>query len=250
MQFFKCILISLVLTTSCFAGTRTPTKSDQKYLDYGADGFECVVPITGSCSCGKNHTFHASAVVIREHWFLTAAHVVKDTSEVKIKIKDKLVSLTKVFVHKDFEKSQLGFDDIALGYCEEKIELNFYPELYKNKDEENKIVSICGYGMHGTFSTGAITSDGLKRAGSNRIARCEKNVLVCTLNDLNTELEFMIASGDSGGGLFIGNKLAGINTFVMADDGKPNSDYGDECAHTRVSLYIDWINKIIEENDQ
>ena len=29
----------------------------------------------------------------------------------------------------------------------------------------------------------------------------------------------------------------------MAVDGKPNSNYGDESSHTRISLYAQWIKK-------
>jgi hypothetical protein len=254
MQFLKCILFLVILNNSVLAGTTLPSKPDQAYLDYAKKGFECVVPISGLYSSEedkeKNHKFQASAVVISPHYFLTAAHVVKDAQQIEIKIKDKIIKSNKVFINENYENDKFGFHDIAIGYCEEKIEIDFYPELYKEKDEENKIVSICGYGIHGNFSTGAVKSDGLKRAGSNKIARCERNVLVCVLNDQNTELEFLISTGDSGGGLFIGNKLAGINTFVMTDDGRPNSDYGDECAHTRISLYTDWIEKILKENEQ
>jgi hypothetical protein len=47
--------------------------------------------------------------------------------------------------------------------------------------------------------------------------------------------------------LFIENKLAGINSFVAADDGKPNSNYGDESGHTRMSLYYNWILEQMKE---
>jgi hypothetical protein len=57
----------------------------------------------------------------------------------------------------------------------------------------------------------------------------------------------MIAQGDSGGGLFIGNKLAGINSFLMASDKQPDGTYGDESAFTRVSLYADWVESEIEK---
>ena len=71
-----------------------------------------------------------------------------------------------------------------------------------------------------------------------------------------TELEFLISPGDSGGGLFIDQKLAGIHSYVYATDGKSDSDYGDVGCSTRVSDYIEWIDKtkqlmkIILEKDE
>jgi hypothetical protein len=56
-----------------------------------------------------------------------------------------------------------------------------------------------------------------------------------------TSLEFLIASGDSGGGLFIDGKLAGINSCIMAVNGSPKSDYRTESGHTRISINLDWI---------
>ena len=60
-------------------------------------------------------------------------------------------------------------------------------------------------------------------------------------------MEFLIASGDSGGGMFINGKLAGINSFVTAADGTTNSDYGDECCHTRISIFAKWIKDHIDD---
>jgi secreted trypsin-like serine protease len=54
-------------------------------------------------------------------------------------------------------------------------------------------------------------------------------------------LEFLIASGDSGGGLFIDNKLAGIHSCVMTVGKNPQSKYGEESGHTRISNFIEWI---------
>ncbi len=48
--------------------------------------------------------------------------------------------------------------------------------------------------------------------------------------------------------MFIGNKLAGINSFLMAVDKKPDGTYGDESAFTRVSLYSDWIESEIAKH--
>ena len=105
-----------------------------------------------------------------------------------------------------------------------------------------------GYGITGNFNTGAKVSDGKKRAGSNVIDYIEKHILVCSASKPGnriTELEFLISNGDSGGGLFIDQKLAGINSGIMCSDKKLDSSYGDESCHTRISIHRDWIIKTI-----
>lgn len=238
-------IVPFLLSFSCsFAGTIDPSVPDQKHIDY-AKGFGSVVQIEGRCCCGKGeeHMFYASAVAISPNHALTAAHVVAGNDKVHIRIGEKTFKALDVMVHEEFKEDRVGYSDIALCRCEGDFGLDFYPELYENSDEVSKTASMAGYGTTGTFSTGAIRSDRNRRAGSNIIARSERDVLVCVLSDRKTQMEFLIAPGDSGGGMFIGNKLAGINSFVMADDGKPDSDYGDECAHTRVSKFLEWIRE-------
>lgn len=246
------VLFSMLIFSVSHAGTTDPSVPDDKYRKYG-DQHECVVKIKGKCWCKKQdekeHEFSASAVVIHPHWVLTAAHVVDNTKDVSINVRGKDLPMKKVVVKKEFEENNLGFNDIAICYCEEDIGLDFYPDLYEGRDEVGKVVGICGYGMHGTFSTGAVKSDGSKRAGANIIDGVERNCLICSnVGGKKTNMDFLIASGDSGGGLFIDGKLAGINSFVMATDGKSNSDYGDECAHTRISEYIEWIKEQMKQD--
>jgi secreted trypsin-like serine protease len=205
-----------------------------------------VVPIYGNCESGmqdgKPHQFSASAVVIGRRWVVTAAHVVSKTSGVRVRVRGAEHAMKRVIVNRMFKEENLGRYDIALCESEDDMALDFYPGLYEGSDESGKVASICGYGSTGTFSSGAVRSDGRKRAGSNKVDRAERHVLVCsTGSGAKTELEFVIAPGDSGGGMFIDQKLAGINSFVSAVDGKSNSDYGDECAHTRISLFVPWI---------
>jgi hypothetical protein len=232
--------IFVLVSSFCLGGTIDPSVPDQKYLDY-AEGFGCVVRIEGVCSCGKDHEYHASAVAISPVWVLTAAHVVADVKDPVVKIGDRQFKVNKIVSHEDFKESKVGYADIAICRCDGDLGLEFYPELYENNNEISKTVSISGYGMSGNFSTGTVRSDKKRRAGSNKVVRIERDVLVCVLSDQKTALEFLIASGDSGGGLFIGNRLAGINSFVMSADGKNDSDYGDECAHTRISKFVPWI---------
>lgn len=239
------IFLSLLFVSHVFAGTIDPYVPDQKYIDYGKK-FKCVFKICGKTTEGKKYC--ASAVVINKNWILTAAHVVQDCAEIKIKDdSDKEYCVEKIIMNKHFEENKFGKNDIALGYVKEDINLDFYPELYSTDDEVGKICCISGYGIAGTFKSGCIISDQHKRAGSNYIDKIDRDLLICTPSlkgtPRYTELEFIIGSGDSGGGLFIDKKLAGINSCVISDDGKPDSTYGDEAGHTRVSLFIDWIKE-------
>lgn len=240
------LLFGLLFALCCFssiAGTIDPNTQDEKYLEYGSK-FHCVLKICGKDSLEK--PFCASAVAIKSHWILTAAHVVQNCSSCFVTIKDKQVCVKKVIYHEKYNENKFGEYDIALGYIDNDIGLDFYPELYDKDDEVGKVCSISGFGITGSFITGIKYSDNKRRAGSNIIDSIDRKLLVCTPSRHNkTELEFIIGSGDSGGGLFIGNKLAGINSCVMAVDSKPDSTYGDEAGHSRVSLYIDWINTTI-----
>lgn len=252
----KRIIMSFVfLSMSCIAesGTRDSLVPDEKYLSYG-EKHKCVVPIYGQCNCDETktpHSFSASAVVIRPQWVITAAHVVKGKNDVMIKVGTKDIKIKRVIVNENFEESKLGMYDIALCESEDDIGFVSYPELYKKKDEQGKIASICGYGVTGTFGTGATSTDGRKRAGANMIERMENHVMICVKesNKRKTNMDFLISHGDSGGGLFIDQKLAGVNSFVTASDGKPDSSYGDESGHTRVSLFVDWIHSTIGESE-
>lgn len=239
--------IFLLVSLISYAGTIDPNIPDEKYITYAKD-FKYVYKICGTNNDGK--LFCASAVAIGPHWILTAAHVVNNQRTCILHREDKAYSVKEIVVHKDFEVDGFGKADIAIGYIEEDLGLDFYPPLYEDDDEVGKVCSISGFGLTGTFNTGVINSDNIQRAGSNHIDFIDRDLLICSLSrDKKTSLEFLIASGDSGGGLFIGNKLAGINSCVLAKDKNPNSNYGDESGHTRISKFFPWIKSIIAKKN-
>lgn len=238
------ILFITLLTLSTFAGTIDPGTPDSKYIDYGSK-FNCVVSICGLETDGG--LFCASAVVIDKNHILTAAHVVYQSEICFVTVKDKKYEISKIIVHKDFTVNSFGVGDIALGYSEKDFELDVYPKLYETEDEVGKVCSIAGYGLTGTFETGAKISDGKKRAGLNQIDSIDHDMLICSpshkSNKDYTNLEFFLASGDSGGGLFIDGKLAGINSCIISSNkSSPKSRYNEEGGHTRISKFIKWIN--------
>jgi len=235
----------LVVCQNCFAGTIDPNIPDSKYIEYGKK-FTCVGSL---CGIYENNTkFCASAVAISDRLILTAAHVVSNYKTCIFNINNKKISIIKIIIPKEFDSS-FGFHDIAIGLCSESIGLNNYPDLYEADDEVGKICAISGFGITGNFINGASTGDNQQRAGSNIIDKIDRNLLICSPSGpgLKTELEFLIAHGDSGGGLFIDQKLAGINSCVLAIDKKPDSTYTDESGHTRISIHKEWIKNTRKE---
>lgn len=239
MKFLK-VLLTLLFYNNCFAGTIDPKVPDQKYLDYGKK-FPFVAKVVGSD--------YASSVLINKNTFLTNAHVAKKISKVIVENNDETheFEIIEIIVHKNYKKLGTHNNDIAIGRINGDFGLSFYPELNSEKNELGKTVSICGYGATGTFITGKNKKDRLKRAGSNIINETSKEFLYCSaLDKPSTELEILICHGDSGGGLFIENKLSGLNCFIEHGDGTYNSNYSDKSGFIRISNQINWIKEHIK----
>jgi len=241
------LLLIFLFAKTLLAGTIDPSIDDKKYIEYG-EKFKYIYKICGTYESGE--LFCASSVVIDPHWVLTAAHVVKGARTTVVRDNNKAYLIEKIIYHEDFDKNNVGKNDIALCYTQDKILIDYYPPLYEDTDEENKVCCMAGYGLTGNFNTGVTTGDSKRRAGSNIIQYIDRDLLICDASKKgskdHTSLEFLIASGDSGGGLFIDGKLAGINSCVLAKDKNPNSSYSDESGHTRVSLYSKWIKEKIK----
>lgn len=242
MKIFACIILLCFLYSPTIAGTIDPDVPESKYIEYGKK-YQCVLPIVGIYNDKENNFFRGSCVVIDDSHILTAAHVVSNSVAQHVIFNSELYTCKKVIIHKDFKTSETGYYDIAVAKLDKKINLEFYPKLYSEKNELGKKCSMAGYGYGGNFTTGSIARhDNVRRAGTNIIDEIEKHLLLCSVHtNPKTDLEILTSSGDSGGGLFIDNKLAGISSIVISTDGKTDSDYGDFCGHIRVSEYIEWI---------
>lgn len=236
--------ILFLIPSISFSGTIDPQTPQQKYIDYGSK-FKYVTRLL--CIDKEGQEYWGSCVLIDDNHIITAAHVVESCESCYVELNDKQYLLSKVYIPKEYSSSKFGRADIALGYSENSFDLNFYPELYQSDDEDGKLCSLSGFGFTGTFLTGSKIYDDQRRAGSNFIDHIDEDLLICSPSKRNqkgfTSLEFLIASGDSGGGLFIDGKLAGIHSCIISSKGSPNSKYGEESGHTRVSKFLSWIQK-------
>ena len=252
------LIILLGLSSPATSGTRDPSTPDSKHLAYGKK-HECVVQVKGKMNIKTKEgeeievTASGSGVVIAKRYILTAAHVVQKTKDPYIILDGKKIKIEWVVIPNKFAEENTGPYDIALCRLHEDAIVNFYPELYDKDDELGKLCSLAGWGMHGTWKTGTIYDDDKRRAGSNYvdpIMFC--GMMVCSVQGTQkqTSLEYLIGHGDSGGGLFIDKKLAGIHSCIYTGDGKLDSSYKDYSAHTRVSLHKDWIDLIVNDYEK
>ena len=247
------MIISLGLLSPAISGTRDPSTPDSKHLAYG-DKHQCVVQVKGQMGFMDKDgeklevTASGSGVIIDKRYILTAAHVVQNTKDPYIILNGKKIKIQWVVIPKAFKLEETDKYDIALCRLNEDAIIDFYPELYGKDDEIGKLCSLAGWGMHGTWTTGTIYDDDKRRAGSNYIDPIMfRGMMVCSVQDKSkrTSLEFLIGHGDSGGGLFIDKKLAGIHSCIYTGDGNLDSSYKDYSAHTRVSIHKEWIDLIV-----
>jgi hypothetical protein len=256
MKYLIYYYILLFYSSLVYGGTIDPNASDAEHIQYGQK-YIAVLPIAGKLIDDQHPFFKASCVVIDEYNILTAAHIVHNSSDQYVIFDNKEYPCALIASHINFDHKKFGPDDIALGRLKKPILLKTYPELYTDKDELDKICGMAGYGFTGSFRTGYQNFDHKKRGGSNIIEMIQNDMLVFSVNKgIKTQLEFLIAPGDSGGGLFINQKLAGIHSHIYTTDGKADSNYNDSACCTRISRHIQWIHdtksflkKTIEEKN-
>ena len=231
-------------TAAALAGTTDDAIPDAAYLRYAA-GFRPYTAQVSGLLAENDKVFTASGVAIADRYVLTAAHVAAPAGTCIVTLGERSLRVTRIHVHPEWQDGRLGHDDIALLETAEAIGLAWYPPLSDGGEEPGSVCSIAGYGVSGPISTGYAVSDGRLRAGTNTVARFERGVIVCLISRGSSPMEFGIGPGDSGGPLFISGRLAGINSFTMADAPPLRSRSGEESGHTRVSLHREWIKGIV-----
>lgn len=243
----RAIVLLACLCLPAVAGTIDDRHPDSRYLDY-ASGF---APYTLRIEAVSAHDkpMLATAVAIAEHYALTAGHVAKDLALGFVSSGTSSWRIGTVHLHPEYKDGGMGRADLAVLEVPAGLALGFYPPLCDGGESEGGLVSIAGYGLTGRLSTGYSTDDGRLRAGTNTIHRLDPGVIVCLAMPGSSPLEYCIAPGCSGGPLFLGGRLAGINSYTSRDKGGPSlkSRAGEESGHCRVSEHLAWIREIVGE---
>jgi len=248
------LIVALTLPSTASAITYRPDISDTKVLKWGEE-HECVLRIQGK-ACTTSFKCSGSCVMIGPNVAITAAHVMDDMKDaVVVDDKGDEHEILAAIAPDGWDVNTYGYDDIAVIYIKEPVKLPFYPGLYEGDDEVGKVCSIAGWGRHGTFNSGyeVVRHSGWRRrAGSNVVDSVDRDLLSISPTKRGqkrmTTLEAIISPGDSGGGMFIDGKVAGIHSVLATDkmNSPLNGGYNCYSGSTRVSKYHKWIKRNAE----
>jgi hypothetical protein len=281
------ILTTVLLCTATAAsgGTIRSDRDPQLYLDLAQSPRYAS---SGEFRVGRNGDFvTGSGVLVGDQWVLTAAHLLAATTSMTFTLGGQDVAAEGWVAHSRFNGDLRNGYDLALVRLSTPVTGVTPAPLYKGRREQNQVATFAGFGRTGDGTSGGEPFDQVvptARAGTNVIdgtvdrklgfghytAKLGRSRLFVvdfdnpadpadnnTGSPTPTDLEYLIAQGDSGGPVFLDDPknptappfVAGIHSFGEFTDLRDDSDYGDVTGHTRVSSLRSWITKTMKRGD-
>ena len=261
---YGCVLLASVCSLRpVAAGTIRHDRADSNYTSLAAS-----YPAVGALTWPG---YICSATLIAENWILTAGHCLDATG---LSASDWSFNLTdsgggthvgaERFIYSGWGGDLEDGTDIALLRLATNETTVAPAAINTNTSEVGRTAAHVGYGVTGTGLTGYVDPAGTKRAGNNvvdldgsSVSGYNDKVLFEDFDSgsagdswsgsaTQLDLEYLIAPGDSGGGMFMnfgsGDVLTGVHSFIAAVDSNLDADYGDIAGSTRVSSYASWIS--------
>jgi secreted trypsin-like serine protease len=248
-------------------GTRRHDVDDSLYTGLAA------LPAYQAVGSLSTSTGFSSGTLIASNYVLTAAHSVfgAPASSVRFTVGGQTYFGSEVFILPGYTGDLLAGNDLAIVRLTSHVTNVTPAALNSNTNEKGLVGTMVGFGATGTGDTGYKSGTaGTKRAGQNVLDEfgdffANVNIAVVMsdfdhpdIPGLSTfgsstplDLEYSVAPGDSGGGLFVdfgsGPVLAAVHSWIYGRDGTNNASYGDLMGSVRVSIHYNWIMSVIPE---
>ncbi len=249
------LLLAPVRPTSAI--TRRDDRADSLYTALASNYAAVGTVLANGSSFG-------TGTLIAPNYVLTAAHVIRDYSVITFTLNGVTYEGAWGIPNPTWQNSTMFDWDIAVFRLKTPVVGVAPSPIYTNTDELTRTAALVGYGMAGTGTTGAVLSQGTKRACQNVLDAYgtgwgyTTQMLVADFDNGTPEknrtgsrtpldLEGLVGPGDSGGPVYVDvggvSYVAGVIAAVFGLD--PLGQYGHSVAMTRVSSFDDWINGIL-----
>lgn len=254
--------------------TTTASYTDARYRSGTGQGHDGVVRITVGGYLGTGTLLYDGQAV------LTAAHLVKGQTTASVLFETaagtQTITSNRILSHSGYDSS--GNNDVAILWLPHPAPLAAERyQLYRSTDEIGKHITLVGYGIPGTGSSGTITNPGndpMRLKASNRVDAdigTVKNALgasmgwqplygtqlvadfddgtsshdalgrLAYLPDLGLYLnEGIISPGDSGGPAFIDGRVAGVASYKATLSRGPVEPDIDKIANSSFGEVAAW----------
>lgn len=210
-----------------YRGSIHPNFLDIDYIKY-AEWLPIVRIMTSRSYC--------TGTILNSNYILSIKHAIEYENSLDIIYENDIIKYEDIILHPKH--------DICLIKTKTHIQANFL-ELSEDLALVGKYCIIGGYGIYKKIGEDA-KYDGKKRAGNNIVVWESGELFECSMDGMNpVDLEFISTPGDSGGPALIGNKLAGINQYVKADDNITDSSVGDRSGHIKITKIRSWLDRYI-----